>query len=125
MINQTTRVRKIQHRYQLDPDFGTIQPSYAEAYAVYVTPVDSDGYDFITLLPESDSTKESYALLSEVLNEFLNKGDRYDVRDFDEDQVNEFLSNGSISPIISFDPETLDCDQISFLWLRPPKFLMQ
>lgn len=129
MLNQTTRIRKIQHRYELDPDFGDIQPHNADAYLVSVTPnkpeSEAKRYQFITLLPETDSTEESYDLLSDVLTEFLENGDRYTVRDFDQDHVEDYISKGSKSPIISFDPETLSCDQISFLWLVPPKFLMQ
>ena len=129
MLNQTTRIRKIQHRYELDPDFGDIQPHNAEAYLVSVIPNgpgnETKRYQFITLLPETETTEESYDLLNDVLTEFLDNGDRYTVRDFDQDHVEEYINNSRKAPIISFDPETLSCDQISFLWLVPPKFLMQ
>ena len=122
-----TCVRKIESRFELDPDFGDLQPETADAYMVSVSPkgLAKGRYKFITLLPEMESAEAAYSLLGKVMTEFLNEGDRYTVRDFDDKQAEEYINKGSISPIISFDPDSLEGDEISFLWLVPPKFLMQ
>jgi hypothetical protein len=120
------KICKIESRYDLDPDFGDLQPDIADAYMISVTPkTASSRYNFITLLPEMESVEDTYSLLSKVMTEFLNEGDRYTVRDFDDRHAEDFISKGSHAPIISFDPDSLDGDLISFLWLVPPKFLMQ
>lgn len=125
----SSRIRKIEPREHLDPDFGNIQPDPVDAYVISVTPKNSEDakcrYQFITLLPESDTEQESIDLLDEVMTEFLNEGDRYTVRGCSDRHVEEYIAEGSQGPIISFDPDSLDSDQISFLWLTPPKFLMQ
>jgi len=124
-----SRILKIESRSDLDPDWGELQPDNVNAYMISVTPNNGETYkkryQFITLIPETDTEEDSFTLLDEVLMEFLNEGDRYTVRDFNEKSVEDYISNGSNAPIISFDPDTLEGDQISFLWLVPPKFLMQ
>lgn len=125
----TPRIRKIESRSDLDPDFGDLAPDPVDAYVISVTPKGSPNpksrYQFITLLPETETEEDSYELLNDVMTEFLNEGDRYSVRDFDDKHVEDYINQGSNAPIISFDPESLESDRISFLWLVPPKFLMQ
>lgn len=124
-----TKVRRIQARPDLDPDFGDLQPDYVDAYMISVTPnrgADLENrYNFITLLPELEDEEDSKSLLSDVMDEFLVKGDKYSVREFSDDKIEEYIANGSYGPIISFDPDSLECSKISFLWLVPPKHLMQ
>jgi len=127
MFHNSTKIQRIDPRIDLDPDFGHSQPDYAEAYQVSVTPrvgSNKERYKFIALLPELDSEEEVYALLSDVMDEFLVKGDKYTVREFTDDKVEEYIANGSYGPIISFDPESIAGEKISFLWLVPPKHLM-
>lgn len=125
----TSRVRKIESREHLDPDFGNIHPDPVDAYVISVTPKNSTTinarYQFITLLPETETEEDSFELLDDVMSEFLNEGDRYTVRVCTDQHVEEYIAAGSQGPIISFDPNSLEADQISFLWLTPPKFLMQ
>lgn len=126
-VSAQTKIRKVEIRQDLDPDFGNIQPDTADAYMISVTPanVTKKRYKFITLLPETESEQAAYKLLDKVMTAFLNKGDRYTVRDFTDEHAEDYINKGSMAPIISFDPDSLDSDQISFLWLVPPKFLMQ
>jgi len=123
-----TRIKRIYTRMDLDPDFGDTQPESVEAYLISVSPRQitfKERYEFIIFIPEVESTEESTSLISEVMNEFLPKGDHYKVSDFTDDEAENYFSNGSYAPILSFDPISLDDDKISFLWLIPPKHLMQ
>ena len=127
MAKQNQRIRRIYVRKDLDPDFGNLQPEVAEAFSIAVTPRKSKParYQFVTLLPEMESEEEAHILLQEVMDEFLDDGDKYTVRDFDETEAESYIGKGSYAPIISFDPHSLEDDKISFLWLIPPRHLMQ
>lgn len=124
---QFAKIRRIDHRIDLDPDFGYSQPEYADAYMVSVIPKDSnlERYSFIALIPELEYSEDVYGLLSNVMELFLPEGDKYTVREFTDERAEEYISNGSCGPVISFDPISLECDKLSFLWLVPPKHLMQ
>ena len=126
MFHNSTKIQRIDPRLDLDPDFGHLQPDYADAYQVSVIPRKGSAkrYKFIALLPELEADDDVYALLSDVMDEFLLKGDKYTVREFTDDKVEEYIANGSYGPIISFDPESVASEKISFLWLVPPKHLM-
>ena len=129
MFHTSTKIRRIDSRKDLDPDFGCTAPDYADAYVVSVVPTAdsliSKRYKFIALLPELESEEDVYALLSDVMDEFLAKGDKYTVREFTDERAEEYIADGSYGPIISFDPESIEAEKISFLWLVPPKHLMQ
>ena len=125
MFQNNSRIKRIDPRVDLDPDFGNLQPDYAEAYQISVTPKKGNNrYNFITLIPETGSEEESIDMLSDVMDEFLVKGDKYTVREFTDQTTEEYIANGSYGPIISFDPKSLEQDKIAFLWLVPPKHLM-
>lgn len=123
-----TKIRRIDSRTDLDPDFGSTQPDYADAYVVSVVPdkdsLMSERYNFIALLPELETEEDVHDLLSDVMDEFLSKGDKYTVREFTDEKAEEYIADGSYGPIISFDPESLEAEKISFLWLVPPPHLM-
>jgi len=124
--NKVSRVRKILLSPDLDPDFGSLQPDNAEAYTVAVTPrTRPDHYQFVTLIPEMETEEEAHQLIQEVMCEFLDDGDKYTVRDYDNEEAETYIANGSYAPILSFDPQSLDGEKISFLWLIPPRHLMQ
>lgn len=129
MFHNSTKIRRIDSREDLDPDFGCTSPEYADAYVVSVVPkpdsLITKRYKFIALLPELETEEDVYALLSDVMDEFLGKGDKYTVREFTDERAEEYIADGSYGPIISFDPESIEAEKISFLWLVPPKHLMQ
>lgn len=125
-MTTNTRIRKIYVRRELDPDFGNLQPKIAEAYTIAVTTrLDPARYQFVTLLPEMETEEEAHSLLQEVMDAFLDDGDKYTVRDFDQTEAESYICKGSYAPIISFDPQSLEDEKISFLWLIPPRHLMQ
>ena len=128
MFDNNTKIRRIDSRPDLDPDFGNISPEYADAFIVSVVPdhdsLVSKRYKFIALLPELETEEDVHALLSDVMDEFLAKGDKYTVREFTDDRAEEYIADGSYGPIISFDPESIEAEKISFLWLVPPEHLM-
>ena len=117
------RVRRVYSCSDLDPDFGEVHPDAAEVYQIKVVPstVHVPRYSFMALLPNLGSEDDTLDLLKEVLPDFLDPEDGFMVLDFTDEALEEWKSNGSCGPILSYDPRTLDGEQIDFLWLFPPK----
>jgi hypothetical protein len=106
----------------LDPDFGNQSLDAVEAFFVVVTPEVKNikvltDYIFVVLLPETGSQEEANELLSAVLEEVLDPGDRYTVRRYTHE---DYENSGADLPILAFHPDH-DGD---FFWLRPPRHLM-
>ena len=126
--NNKSKILKIGPRANLDPDFGCVTPENVDAYQVLVTPrlgsLHRTKYQLVTLVPELNSKRATERLLSDIMDEFLIKGDRYTVVELSAERIGEYIANGSSGPLISFDPESVGYEQISFLWLVPPRHLM-
>lgn len=106
----------------LDPTFGDLQPDAVEAFLVMVTPAVTDikrfdDWFFLALMPETGEQGETERLLASVLDDFLDEGDRYVVRNFTHQDYESFDGN---MPVLGFHPERMD----EFFWLRPPQHLM-
>ena len=123
MLNIDTRVQKIPLPVELDPDFGNQRPENVQGFVINVkNRLSFYTYKFILLMPPIECDTELEELIKDVMKRFLETRDKYTIRDLSDEDVNFFESKPT--PILSFHPDSLLDDKISFYWQTPPRHLM-
>lgn len=102
--------------HRLDPDWGHSYPEAANAYVISVTSTLNGYYSFVLLLPDSKNVPKLVAL---VMKQFLNKGDSYVFRDFNDQDLRTYMTGGLSNPVLGFDPAA-DSEDLLFGWITPP-----
>ena len=113
-------ITKIPLTPDLDPDFGYVFPSDIDVYVVTVFSKKlNNKIKVVIIVP--DHGKE---LICDVLKQFFSKYNKHIVTELRDDEINSYLLGEIRFPIISFDPDIIDNETLSFFWLYPPKELM-
>lgn len=121
MLEVDTRVQKIPLPVELDPDFGDQYPSNVEGFLVTVRNT-FDVYELILLMPSIDDDIEMANLVSDVMQNFLEPSDKYEIRDLND--IDVALFEKFSLPVLCFHPNSVQSDKISFFWQIPPRSLM-
>ena len=120
LLSHDSCVQKVQLPKELDADFGCFFPTDIKSYVITI--FSRQPLDFLLLIPNMKRTK---SVIQEVMLNFFEKGDKYLVKDASDQDIQNFETNKYHLPILSYDPNTLLDDKISFFWLVPPIYLRQ
>ena len=120
-----SRVQKIPLYKELDADFGTFFPTDVDSYISTVASKSHGYFDFLLLIPELDDDLVFKEIIDDIMLIFFEKGDKYKLRKITDEEITYYEKNKYITPILSFDPNTMINDKLGFFWLIPPKYLWQ
>lgn len=111
---------KVNLDYRLDPSWGTLHPKAATIYRVAVSSIlpGKPSWEFICLLPETETEHEALAVVTKVCEDFLEVGDHFEVYEFTNTDYKDFHDG---MPLLGFNPN----HPIDFCWLVPPPWLRQ
>lgn len=112
------KIREIYLPLEYDPDFGDQRQDDAHGFVINVYNI-KHSHSFILLMPLLESDEELESLLKAVMQTFLEPKDQYTIRDLYDEDVQIFKKKPI--PILSYHPESLLDDQVSFYWQYPPK----
>lgn len=121
-------VQRIPLSKELDVDFGRLFPTEVEGFIVIMTSKESEfksKFQFLLIAPECVNTEELKELIGDVMVAFFDTGDKYTVKKITDIEIENCRENRYKTPIISFDPTTINNDTINFFWLIPPRYLWQ
>jgi len=109
-------VQKVQLPKELDVDFGCFFPTDIKGYTITV------GFEqFLLLIPNMRKPK---SVIQDIMAVFF-KDEKYQTEPVTDEEIGNFETNKYHLPILSYDPNTLLDDKISFFWLIPPISLRQ